>query len=112
MELAAFLEKYQIGIFVKAAPDGTEIVRGTDADAVTGLYCQLVGQQDYSVLKAYLDGQTLLPRMWGMGNVHCIMFPDPDGNVICMFLRFSGDVLALSQQCKLLMNRYLEEFEW
>ncbi len=109
MEIQAFMEKYQIGILAKATPAQTETVRGETADAVIGLYMQLVMQQDYQTLKEYLSGQTLLPRMWGQGDAKCILFPDYDGNVIGIFFVFTGDAVSLMDRSKQLMNRYLED---
>ncbi|MBR5372901.1 MAG: hypothetical protein IK130_11895 [Oscillospiraceae bacterium] len=112
MTAEEFLEKYAVSLYVKVRPDGTETVEGTDAKAVTGLYLQLVVLQNYQILKDYLEGQTMLPRLWGSGDIHAMMFPDPDGNVICMFMKYSGDAWKLAEQAKLIMKRWLEEFEW
>jgi len=106
------MEKYAVALCVKVRPDGTETYEGADAGAVTGLYLQLVVLQNYQILKGYLEGQTLLPRCWGSGEIHALMFPDPDGNVICMFMKYSGDACKLAEKAKLIMNRWLEEFEW
>ena len=112
MTVQEFMGKYAVSLFAKVTPDGAETVRGEQADSMMPLYMALVGRQDHAVLSDYLSGQTLLPRMWGSGEIHCIMFPDAEGNVICMFLKYTGDAWELAEHSRLLMGRWLEEFEW
>lgn len=112
MNLNEFMNKYGAALFVKVTPDGTETVRGADAESVMHLYMQLIGRQDYETLRGYLSGQTMLPRLWGSGAVQCIMFPDAEGGVIAMFMKYTGDAAGLAERAKLMMHRWQEEFEW
>ena len=114
MDVHAFLKSQNIGICVILEPENRRYVmyrNESEQSASFELFKQLVLVTGFDGLCGYMEGQELLPRMMGQGDAQCIMFPDPDGNIVCLFFQDSGDPVKCFHRCRQMMQDYLEAAE-
>ena len=112
MDVHSFLTRNQIAVCVVLERSSKRYLlfrnETESLDSLT-LFRQLVFGTAFDDLCGYLDGQELLPRMLGQGNVQCIMFPNQDQDVVCLFFCDDSDAVTLFRRCTQMMQDYLAE---